>query len=65
MNYLPRVGTSSVTGRRLAAIGVGLRMIGLVLRFRRHTRPVRLPRAPAFEGSHAEPSGTERDTLPL
>ena len=65
VNYLPRVGTSSVTGRRLAAIGVGLRMIGLVLRFRRHTRPVRLPRARAFEGSHAEPSGTERDNLPL
>jgi len=37
LNYLPRVGTSSVTGRRLVAIGVGLRMIGLILRFRRRT----------------------------
>jgi glycosyltransferase involved in cell wall biosynthesis len=35
LNYLPRVGTSSVTGRRLTAIRVGLRMIGLILRFRR------------------------------
>ncbi len=37
LNYLPRVGTSSVTGRRLVAIGVGLRMIGLILGFRRRT----------------------------
>jgi glycosyltransferase involved in cell wall biosynthesis len=35
LNYLPRVGTSSVTGRRVAAIGVGLAMIRLVLRYRR------------------------------
>lgn len=35
LNYLPRIGTSSVTGKRLVAVGVGLRMIGLILRFRR------------------------------
>ena len=31
VNYLPRVGGSSVTGKRIAAIGVGLRMIRTVL----------------------------------
>lgn len=65
VNYLPRVGRSSVTGRRLAAIGVGLRMIGLVLRFRHATRPIRLPRAPAFDGNLPETGGAERDKLPL
>ena len=35
LNYLPRIGTSSVTGKRLVAVRVGLRMIGLILRFRR------------------------------
>ena len=44
VNYLPRVGKSSVTGSRLAAVSVGLRMIGLVFRAsasfpRRHRRP--------------------------
>jgi glycosyltransferase involved in cell wall biosynthesis len=38
VNYLPRVGVSSVTGRRLRALEVGLRMILLVLRFRLSTR---------------------------
>jgi glycosyltransferase involved in cell wall biosynthesis len=47
VNYLPRVGVSSVTGRPLAAIEVGLRMVQLVLRFRR-AAPRRLTRAPAF-----------------
>ncbi len=37
VNYLPRVGVSSVTGRPLAALLVGLRMILLILRFRRRT----------------------------
>jgi glycosyltransferase involved in cell wall biosynthesis len=36
VNYLPRVGVSSVTGKRILAIQVGLRMIELTLRFRRH-----------------------------
>jgi glycosyltransferase involved in cell wall biosynthesis len=47
VNYLPRVGVSSVTGNQLAAVRVGLRMIELVLRFRRRT-PRRVARAPAF-----------------
>src|SRR5215212_2096800 len=34
LNYLPRVGTSSVTGKRIVVIGVGMRMIELILRFR-------------------------------
>jgi glycosyltransferase involved in cell wall biosynthesis len=35
VNYLPRVGVSSVTGRRVEAVRVGLNMIALALRFRR------------------------------
>ncbi len=47
VNYLPRVGTSSATGRPTAAISIGLRMIELILRFRLRTprrmvRPARL-----------------------
>ncbi|MDP2660697.1 MAG: glycosyltransferase family 2 protein [Dehalococcoidia bacterium] len=34
VNYLPRVGTSSVTGHFGKALAVGLRMIGLVLEYR-------------------------------
>jgi glycosyltransferase involved in cell wall biosynthesis len=37
VNYLPRVGTSSATGKPLTAIAIGLRMIGLILRFRTRT----------------------------
>jgi glycosyltransferase involved in cell wall biosynthesis len=43
VNYLPRVGTSSATGKPLTAIAIGLRMIGLILRFRIRT-PWRLQR---------------------
>ncbi len=44
LNYLPRVGSSSVTGKRLEAIKVGVRMIALVLRFRyRAHHPRRRP----------------------
>jgi hypothetical protein len=45
VNYLPRVGVSSVTGRPLAAIQVGLRMVQLLLRKRglSHRRPMRPP----------------------
>jgi glycosyltransferase involved in cell wall biosynthesis len=50
VNYLPRVGTSSVTGERLEAARVGLRMIALVLRYRVRTPRVRV-RAPAFATS--------------
>jgi glycosyltransferase involved in cell wall biosynthesis len=44
VNYLPRVGRSSVTGRRIATIDVGLRMITLALRTRARLR--RLPQRP-------------------
>ena len=57
VNYLPRVGVSSVTGDRLVAVGVGLRMIGLILRFRRHA-PRRMTRPPAFVAAREqEPDG--------
>ena len=45
VNYLPRVGTSSATGTPIAAIGIGLRMIVMILRFRARTpRPIVRPR---------------------
>ena len=48
VNYLPRVGTSSVTGDPLKAFVVGLRMILLVLSFRlKAPRP--LPRPGTFD----------------
>lgn len=49
VNYLPRVGVSSVTGNPRAAVQVGLRMIQLLLRLRglSRKRPMRPPpRAP-------------------
>jgi glycosyltransferase involved in cell wall biosynthesis len=55
LNYLPRIGTSSVTGKRLVAVRVGLRMIGLILRFRRRGTV----RPPAFVVSRPH------DRLPL
>lgn len=55
VNYLPRVGTSSVTGRPLTAIGLGVRMILLVVRFRFRS-PRRLPR-PAFDRETRMPHG--------
>jgi glycosyltransferase involved in cell wall biosynthesis len=59
VNYLPRVGRSSVTGSRLVTIGLGLRMIGLILRFRvKHPRP--LPRPSAFDGLESVPDGYAR-----
>jgi glycosyltransferase involved in cell wall biosynthesis len=64
VNYLPRVGTSSVTGKRLAAIGVGLRMIELVLRFRRAT-PRHIKRAPALVASRPLSHDREHDRLPF
>jgi glycosyltransferase involved in cell wall biosynthesis len=64
VNYLPRVGASSVTGKRLVAIGVGLRMIQLILRFRRAT-PRHRARAPAFVADRAAGGGEAREQLPL
>lgn len=46
VNYLPRVGASSVTGHPVKAAIVGLRMIGLALAFRR--AGPRAGRPPAF-----------------
>ena len=43
VNYLPRVGTSQATGSGLVAIDIGLRMIALILAFRRRT-PRQMPR---------------------
>ena len=55
VNYLPRVGTSSATGDLRTAIGIGLRMLVLILDFRRRTsrsmpRPARLGSDPAVGG---------------
>ena len=61
VNYLPRVGTSSVTGDPLKAIGVGLQMIGLVLALRR-TAPRRYRRPPAFVHPRSE---EQRERLSL
>lgn len=64
VNYLPRVGKSSVTGDPIQALGVGLRMIQTVLEFRRRA-PRRRLRAPAF-GQPAAPADSDtREQLPL
>jgi glycosyltransferase involved in cell wall biosynthesis len=47
VNYLPRVGTSSVTGDPAKAVQVGLAMIALVLKLR-WVSPRRRTRPPAF-----------------
>jgi hypothetical protein len=47
VNYLPRVGTSSVTGHPIKAVRVGLQMIALVLSLRR-SAPRRFQRPAAF-----------------
>jgi glycosyltransferase involved in cell wall biosynthesis len=61
VNYLPRVGTSSVTGSPSKAIAVGLRMIALVLAGRRRAprRPLR-PAAFTQTGVAPSPSGGDR-----
>jgi glycosyltransferase involved in cell wall biosynthesis len=41
VNYKERVGVSSVTGQRSAAVGVGLRMIWVILSCRLHARSIR------------------------
>jgi glycosyltransferase involved in cell wall biosynthesis len=64
VNYLPRVGTSSVTGNPLAAVQVGLRMIELVLDFRRRT-PWRRAKAPAFVQARSTNRERAREQLPL
>jgi glycosyltransferase involved in cell wall biosynthesis len=64
LNYLPRVGVSSVTGKRLVAIRVGVRMIGLIMRFRRRS-PRRPVRSPAFVSARVPASDEEHEQLPL
>jgi dolichol-phosphate mannosyltransferase len=64
VNYLPRVGTSSVTGKPLAAVLVGLRMILLILRFRRMT-PRRRARPPALAKPQPSPGERTREHLAL
>lgn len=48
VNYLPRVGYSMATGKPVTAIAIGIRMIGLILRFRLGT-PRRLQRPEPLE----------------
>lgn len=58
VNYLPRVGVSSVTGSQLVAFRLGLTMIKLILRFRlRHPRV--LPKPEAFNGVDKVPHGAD------
>jgi hypothetical protein len=63
VNYLPRVGKSSVTGHPIRAIHVGLRMIALVLQMRG-----RIPRRrlrPQALGIEAVGERSGREQLPL
>ena len=57
VNYLPRVGPSSVTGNTFKAALLGLRMIALVLRYRR--RAPRRPRRPSPFVLERAPQGDE------
>ena len=63
VNYLPRVGTSSVTGKPLAAVILGLQMIVLIVRFRLKTRG-RPPLAPRFS-VEVEPEETADERISL
>jgi glycosyltransferase involved in cell wall biosynthesis len=64
VNYLPRVGTSSVTGDPIKAILVGLRMITLVLRLRR-AAPRRFERPPALSSPALWTVDRTDEQLPL
>ena len=64
VNYLPRVGRSSVTGSRLTALSVGLRMIGLVLRTA-GSSPRRRARPPAFVHESSSQEEVVREQLTL
>ncbi|MEA2389986.1 MAG: hypothetical protein QOK31_95 [Solirubrobacteraceae bacterium] len=55
VNYLPRVGVSSVTGRPSVAVRVGLQMIWLTLRFRHRARGRRQPRPAALATARSTP----------
>jgi glycosyltransferase involved in cell wall biosynthesis len=64
VNYLPRVGTSSVTGHPIKAVHVGLRMIELVLKYRR-AAPRRSQRPPAFAAPSPVTDPVAHERLPL
>ena len=64
VNYLPRVGVSSVTGKRIAAVQVGLRMVQLILRYRRNS-PRRLVKAPAFVHARSAAEGEAHEHVSL
>ncbi len=64
VNYLPRVGVSSVTGNQMKAVFVGLRMIELVLRNRFSARS-RRERPPRFVAQRAEASKERDEQLSL
>jgi hypothetical protein len=64
LNYLPRVGVSSVTGNRLVAIRVGLRMLQLILATRRRS-PRRRMRPPAFTVARPAAGDEAHEQLPL
>jgi glycosyltransferase involved in cell wall biosynthesis len=57
VNYRGRVGDSKITGSRLTALNVGLRMIRLILRYRLHTlRGGRAAGAIGRPGEEARPT---------
>ena len=61
VNYLPRVGKSSVTGNVLTAVSVGLSMVDLILSTRLRT-PLRRRRPAAFVAPRpGAPSETKRE----
>lgn len=60
VNYLPRVGTSSVTGKPVAGLILGLRMIRMILRWRLSRRG-RLARVPPL--AEQPPGGRDERRL--
>jgi glycosyltransferase involved in cell wall biosynthesis len=64
VNYLPRVGVSSVTGKRILAVQVGLRMIQMVFRFTRAT-PRRFGRSASMVPPRSPITDEAHDKLPL
>ncbi len=64
VNYLPRVGTSSVTGDPLKALAVGLQMIRMALRLRRMARR-RASRPPALVAPDSTPGERPPTHVPL
>ncbi len=66
VNYLPRVGISSVTGHPIKAVAVGIAMIRLVLRFRTSKeRPRTRPPALVVARSAREPEPAPGERLAL